>query len=126
MAKEIERAEDTTQDEKNRGVTPSQKEVRSYHEGAFQTQDPVTGHSRTLPADPVAEASKAKTGERKTGERKTVESKTAKTESADYDGLTVEELRAEAGDLEVRRSDGEGVPLKSDYIKALKKRDRSR
>lgn len=43
----------------------------------------------------------------------------------DYEAWTVDDLRAEAGDLTVKRGDGEdGQPLKADYVKALKSRDK--
>jgi hypothetical protein len=32
--------------DKLRGQTESQKEIESYHEGEFQTHDPVTGKKR--------------------------------------------------------------------------------
>lgn len=48
-------------------------------------------------------------------------------ESEDYESLTVDELKtraAEAG-VEVSRSDGEsGSPLKSDYVRTLRRHDR--
>ena len=34
--------------DKEAGRTDSQKEVRAYHEGDFQTTDPVTGEARDL------------------------------------------------------------------------------
>ena len=30
------------------GLTSAQQELRAYHEGAFQTQDPITGEDRDL------------------------------------------------------------------------------
>ena len=45
----------------------------------------------------------------------------------EYEDWLVDDLRAEAeaADLDVQRGDGEdGDPLKADYIKALRKRDR--
>jgi hypothetical protein len=42
----------------------------------------------------------------------------------DYDDWHVDELRADASDLDVQRADGgDGPPLKADLIAALRKRD---
>jgi hypothetical protein len=46
MAKGNEELKQASELEKARGETPSQQEVRSYHEGDFQTTDPVTGEKR--------------------------------------------------------------------------------
>ena len=46
MAKGNEELKQASELEKARGQTPSQQEVRSYHEGDFQTTDPVTGEKR--------------------------------------------------------------------------------
>ena len=46
MAKGNEELRKASELEKARGETPSQKELRSYHEGDFQTTDPVTGEKR--------------------------------------------------------------------------------
>lgn len=42
-----------------------------------------------------------------------------------YEAMTVEELAEEAGDLEVEGTGAGGRVLKSDYVKALQKRDRA-
>jgi hypothetical protein len=43
----------------------------------------------------------------------------------EYEDWLVDDLRAEAADLDVQRGDGQdGEPLKADYVKALRKRDR--
>jgi hypothetical protein len=37
------------EEEKLRGQTDEQQELRDYHEGKFQTHDPVTGEKRDAP-----------------------------------------------------------------------------
>lgn len=113
----------TEEQKKAAGQTDSQKAMREYHEGAFQTEDPITHEPRD--ADERLQPARVDRGE-------TVEDITGQTQNSadggdDYDGWTVDELRAEAGDLDVRRRDGgDGAPVKADYVKALRKRDRSR
>ena len=46
MAKGNEELRKASEREKALGETESQKAVRSYHEGDFQTTDPVTGEKR--------------------------------------------------------------------------------
>jgi hypothetical protein len=46
MAKGNEELKQASELEKARGETPSQQEIRSYHEGEFQEKDPVTGEPR--------------------------------------------------------------------------------
>ena len=53
MAKEPELTEEQ---KKAAGQTDAQKELRAYHEGAFQTHDPITGEERDLDAAPPAPA----------------------------------------------------------------------
>jgi hypothetical protein len=45
MAKKEER-ELSTEEEKAAGLTDSQKALREYHEGEFQTKDPITSEDR--------------------------------------------------------------------------------
>ena len=53
MAKKDEAAPSlSTEQEKLAGQTDSQKEIRAYNEGAFQTTDPVTGLPRNLDEAP--------------------------------------------------------------------------
>ncbi len=44
---EVKAAEDEFA--KAKGTTESQKAVKAYHEGKFQTHDPVTGEKRSKP-----------------------------------------------------------------------------
>ena len=46
MAKGNEELKQASELEKARGEMPSQQKLRSYHEGDFQTTDPVTGEKR--------------------------------------------------------------------------------
>lgn len=39
--------------EKLHGETDSQRKIREYHEGEFQTTDPVTGQKRTIVQPPL-------------------------------------------------------------------------
>lgn len=115
----------TNEQKKAAGLTESQQAMREYHEGAFQTNDPITGEERDLDQPlQVARLDRGETVEDITGEN---QNRQDAATADDYDAWTVEELRSEAGDLEVRRADGnDGAPLKADYIDALRKRDRAK
>lgn len=130
MAKEP-KATKASELDRARGQTADQQKLRDYHEGNFQTHDPVTGQERgPLAAHARPENQFGAVGEEnEPADVDTDENDRdrARTRGDEYDGMLLEDLRAEAGDLEVTRGDGaDGAPLKADYIKALRKRDRKR
>ena len=99
--------------------TKDQKAIREYHEGAFQTIDPVTGEKRkeALPAD---------TFEPITQE---LPNAPAARIDADYDvSWNKDELQAEVDrrGLTVKGTGEGGRVLKEDLIKAIRKDDKAK
>lgn len=97
----------------------AQKANREYHAGKYQTHDPVTGEKRG-PQGPFANIDSLDTFS-----KREVESAPVDADAGDgYDDWLVDDLRDEAASLDVKRADGgDGEPLKSDLIAALRKRD---
>lgn len=54
MAKKNAAADMTEEQKKAAGQTDSQKAMREYHEGKFQTHDPITGEKRDDEPRPAA------------------------------------------------------------------------
>ena len=52
----------TREEKKAAGQTASQQQMREYHEGDFQTRDPITGKERDLDAPkPIARVDRGET-----------------------------------------------------------------